>query len=396
LSTRIATASLDCEADDSFEETGSFGNAFVTSLFGSQLRKLYNDHGDRLFDRNVRLFLGARKGGVNAAIRDTIESETERSNFWAYNNGVTFICDKYEFDGKQLTILNFSIVNGCQTTVSIANSSESATDEIKVLCRFISAPENAIDSIIRYTNSQNPIRLWDLAAQDKLQKRLKKQLDSLPRPYFYILRKGETRQLSSRDREKYRDSPKGPIRSIPHDLNAQYLAAFRGFPAIAYKDKSRIYSSYYNDVFPDQVRPEEIVLVWHAGEIASELVKKELELAAQEQALPRIAILKRGAKFFVVAAMALILHHRNGNTFLNKLNADVAVSNKTQGRLTNYGTIALEWYVQVVSDLIESGNEITTIVRSQESWSKIQTRVASLWKVYSLSTEVMESALPKL
>jgi len=191
--TRIGTAILACK-EESFQEKGGFGTALVTTVGGSQLRELYLKHGDHLFDRNVRLFLGARKGGVNAGIHDTIASESDRPNFWAYNNGVTFVCDTYGLKNGQLHLTNFSIVNGCQTTVSISNSSPSAVRKVRVLARFIAAPERAIDSIIRYTNSQNPIRLWDLSAQDKLQKRLKKQLAGLPQPFLYVLRKGEARQ----------------------------------------------------------------------------------------------------------------------------------------------------------------------------------------------------------
>jgi hypothetical protein len=394
--TRIDKTTLRCKEITSFEEKGKFGAAFITTLTGSQLRDLYIEHEDRLFDRNVRLFLGARKGGVNAGMRDTIASDGDRPNFWAYNNGVTFVCDHYEFENDQLELTNFSIVNGCQTTVTIANSSPAAAKEIRVLARFIAAPEHGIDSIIRFTNSQNPIRLWDLSAQDKLQKRLKKELSNLPQSFLYVLRKGEVRQLSSVERDKYKRGGKGPVCSIPLDLNAQYLAAFRGLPAVAYKDKGKVFSAYYDEVFPDQIRPEEVVLVWQAGEVAASVVKKELAQAVEKEEHQRISILKRGAKFFVLACLAIILHERNGKTFLNKLKAEVAVSKATEDRLSNYASIALEWYVESMIEIADAGTEVTTIVRSQEHWSKIRQKVQSKWKVYSISKKVMEGALPVL
>jgi hypothetical protein len=394
--TRIGAARLACSASRSFEEKGGFGKALVTTVGGNQLRDLYLEHGDRLFDRNVRLYLGARKGGVNAGIRDTIDSDSDRPNFWAYNNGVTFVCDTYGLDADTLTLTNFSIVNGCQTTVSIANSPAAAARKVQVLARFIAAPERAIDSIIRYTNSQSPIRLWDLSAQDKLQKRLKKELATLPQPFFYVLRKGETRQLTAAERTKFRRGGSGPLCAIRLDLAAQYLAAFRGLPAIAYKDKGRIFSSHYDEVFPDQIRPEEVVLVWQAASAAADLVKKELEDAVQNQAHQRVAILKRGAKFFVVAAMAIVLHERNGKTFLNKLKGEVAVSKATEQRLRNYASIGLEWYVEAMQEAIDAGAEVSTLVRSQDSWTKIRQRLQGKWKVYSLAKKVVEDALPVL
>lgn len=394
--TRIPKATLKCSGTNCFKETGKFGEALVTTLSGTQLYDLYQKHGDRLFDRNVRLYLGARKGGVNAGMRDTISSDSDRPNFWAYNNGVTFVCDHFELEHDQLALTNYSIVNGCQTTVTIANSSAEATKDIRILARFIAAPEPRIDSIIRFTNSQNPIRLWDISAQDKLQKRLKKDLASLTQPFLYILRKGETRQLSSAEKDKFRRGGKGPICLIPLDHNAQYLAAFRGIPAIAYKEKGKVFSAYYDQVFPDQIRPEEIVLVWQAGQVAAEVVKAELAQALVKEESQRVAILKRGAKFFVLACMAIILHERNGKTFLNKLKAEVASSKNTEERLTNYARIALEWYAKAVGEMIDAGIEVTTIVRSQDHWTKIRQKVLSEWKVYSVSKKVMEAALPTL
>jgi hypothetical protein len=146
--------------------------------------------------------------------------------------------------------------------------------QVRVLVRFIAAPERAIDSIIRFTNSQNPIRLWDLTAQDKLQKKLKRQLAELPQPFLYILRKGETRQLAASERNRFKRIGVGGLRAIPHDLAAQYLAAFRGLPAIAYKDKGRVFSAHYTDVFPDQIRAEELVLVWQAASVAAAFSKE--------------------------------------------------------------------------------------------------------------------------
>jgi hypothetical protein len=78
-STRIDECEI--EVSDYFTESGAYGEAVVTTLAGEELRKLYQAHGDQLFDRNVRLFLGARKGSVNAGIRDTLSSTTERKNF---------------------------------------------------------------------------------------------------------------------------------------------------------------------------------------------------------------------------------------------------------------------------------------------------------------------------
>lgn len=393
-SARVSSCSI--ELPTFLEESGPYGDAIVTTLKAAQLHALYEQHGDRLFDRNVRLFLGARKGGVNAGIRATLDSTAERKNFWAYNNGITIICDDFNISNNkdEITLSNFSIVNGCQTTVSLSNEPINKLKDVRVLVRFIKSTEKIIDSIITFNNSQNPIRLWDLNSQDKLQKKLKKDLANLAKPFLYVLRKGEVQKLSDAERNKFKRD--GKIQQIPHDQCAQFLAAFKGLPAIGYKDKGRIFSTYKDEIFPSQIRAEEIILAWQCSRAAKELVKSELEAALAEEDQDRVGILKRGAAFFTVAIMAVLLHERNGATFLNKVKPEVAGSNMTLRRLENYATIALEWYIEIINDLIETGEDTSSIVRSQASWTKIKARTVSKWKIFRLAKAVMEQSLPKL
>ena len=102
---------------------------------------------------------------------------------------------------------------------------------------------------------------------------------ALAQPFFYVLRKGETRQLSAAERKKFKRGGSGALCALSLDLVAQHLAAFHGLPAVAYKDKGRIFSAHYDEVFPDQICPEEVILIWQAASVAADLVKKELEEA---------------------------------------------------------------------------------------------------------------------
>lgn len=99
-----------------FSFSGAFGNAIVVSMPASELVRLYEKYGDILFDRNVRLFLGDRKGSVNAGIASTLRDEQNRDKFWAFNNGITMLCDSVEIDSKEpgtVVLQNFNIINGC-------------------------------------------------------------------------------------------------------------------------------------------------------------------------------------------------------------------------------------------------------------------------------------------
>ncbi len=84
---RVPAAELAVADDETFfiQDSPTFGRSLVATIPGTSLRTLYQDHGNRLFEQNVRLFLGTRKGSVNAGIRDTLNDPAERPNFWAYN-----------------------------------------------------------------------------------------------------------------------------------------------------------------------------------------------------------------------------------------------------------------------------------------------------------------------
>ena len=89
---------------------------------GETLAKIYEKFGNRLLEKNVRVFLQARKKSVNDGIKTTIENEP--GMFFCYNNGLTATACNIK---KSLTnhgiaidiIDDFQVVNGGQTTASI-------------------------------------------------------------------------------------------------------------------------------------------------------------------------------------------------------------------------------------------------------------------------------------
>ncbi|MDD5623646.1 MAG: AIPR family protein, partial [Candidatus Peribacteraceae bacterium] len=268
---RVAEASITLSSPAFFEQSSkAYGKALIATIPGKSLASLYSSFGDQLFDRNVRLFLGT-KGTVNAGIDETLRDQRERSRFWAYNNGVTIVCDSFEFDSVtlELQLRNFSIVNGCQTTVSLSKQGSVLSDDVQVLLKVISPPELVIDSIIRYTNSQNPIKGWDIASQDRRQRQLRDAFTKLKKPCLYLLRRGEL--AKSKSSKAYL----GGV--LKHDLLAQYLASFNGDPSAAFREKSLLFTpKYYESVFPRPLRVEEALFIWNAGEFVAEAVRSAI------------------------------------------------------------------------------------------------------------------------
>lgn len=146
--------------------------SFMCSVNGGVLARLYDNYGSRLIEGNIRSFLQTR-GKVNKGIRATILKEPDK--FFAYNNGITATCTGIEVsDGMVTQITNLQIVNGGQTTASLANvlvndKAETQLEQVFVpmklnliLKQIIS--DDLISNISNYANSQNKVSEVDLAS----------------------------------------------------------------------------------------------------------------------------------------------------------------------------------------------------------------------------------------
>lgn len=74
-----------------YSKLNETGDITLGTMKVSDLVALHNRHGNALYDKNIRFFIGAGKKGVNTSIKETLSSEPE--NFIYLNNGVTAICD---------------------------------------------------------------------------------------------------------------------------------------------------------------------------------------------------------------------------------------------------------------------------------------------------------------
>ncbi len=367
---------------------GSFGEAVVATVPGDEIVNLYDEYEDRLFDRNVRLFLGVRKGSVNAGIAETLADGKASQNFWAYNNDITIICDSFYVDNATVTIKNFSIVNGCQTAVSLAQGPKEKVSNAAVLVRFIAASPEIVDDVIRFTNSQNPIRTWDIASQDRTQRRLKTEFDKLKKPFIYLTRRG-ARPKS--ELKKYRD--KGILRQIRIDVIGQYAAAFRGDPVLAYKQKAFIFSKHHDDVFPPDVQVEEVLFQWFCGESARAAVKDAMAMKNDEE----VRILKKGGTLFVTAVLSKVLSMRNGATYLKNASEQRITSSKTKNKLLKYALYARDCYIQAVLDQCDvDKGELATHIKNPDFFAKVIERIVRQYKKEARATQYLKEVLPSI
>ena len=173
----------------------------------AELARLTDEYDNRLFERNIRRYLGLAGNRVNEAVADTLRHPDRRPNFYFYNNGITITCSQFRHNALQredwrVQVSDLQIVNGGQTarTVQQVARDEGIGPDIEaaeVLVRIYELGQDdagLVESITFATNSQNPVELRDLRANDSRQKDLGESISALG--YSYRAKR-EDRPVSS-------------------------------------------------------------------------------------------------------------------------------------------------------------------------------------------------------
>lgn len=143
-------------------------------------------NGSRLFERNLRQFLGSSQ--VNQDIVETLLNRPEA--FWYFNNGITAVASglaKKPIGGNStesgiFECTGFCVVNGAQTVGAIfaaASQSPESVQKAMVSVRIISSelsPSVFASEVTRFTNTQNAIEKKDFVALDPEQERIRQEL----------------------------------------------------------------------------------------------------------------------------------------------------------------------------------------------------------------------------
>lgn len=139
----------------------------IVNICSTSLIDAYNKFSSEgLFNLNIRRFI--RSKTVDDGINHTLESE--RSDFWFLNNGLTIACDDFHVDGNVLKLYKFSIVNGGQTTTLISKYQGTNNEEFFIPCKIVKSTDDLSESersrffnnVAEATNSQKPIQPRDL------------------------------------------------------------------------------------------------------------------------------------------------------------------------------------------------------------------------------------------
>jgi len=162
-------------------EDMNFMRVLVGRISVQGISQLLEQHGDRLLQRNIRRYLGLHNNRVNQAIHQTLCSD-KSDKFYFYNNGITVVCDKFDYNAfqksdYQVQLKNMQVINGGQTCKTIHQTllTESVGESSYVMIRIYQLSEEDkgfVQDITYATNSQNPVDLRDLRSNDPMQRQL--------------------------------------------------------------------------------------------------------------------------------------------------------------------------------------------------------------------------------
>lgn len=204
---------------------------------------------DSLFHHNVRGPLGNTR--INKDIRRTIRDQKEHSLFPAYHNGLTIICKTLTKGRGRLELRDLSIVNGCQSTKTLANNMDALTDDLRVLVKIVHADPEAnplayelTNNITQRSNNQNAITMRDLRSTDAKQRGLADEFRTLfgNRAGFDI-RRGDGLTAD---------------KVIPNDLAAQQIVSFYLKEPWDGHKKTELFEKKYDLVFSPSIHAQHI------------------------------------------------------------------------------------------------------------------------------------------
>lgn len=250
------------------EVPGDFKSVQLT-VKARDIIDIFDEHRYKILRLNPRGPLGNK---TNREIKESLSDPIRRRMFHLLNNGISAICDAYTLKGNTITVRNFQIVNGCQTTITLWDVRAVVQNDPSVLVnlKLIECPQHLHRFIAKTTNTQAPLRAEDFIATEPIQIELQKQFEALPKHWFYEIKRGEWTRMTKRlDKERYRE-PDGSFRKLKSKDVAQAAVSFLGFPGEA-KDKIRMFFGgklssdtfgdlSYSDVFNDRITAIQLLL----------------------------------------------------------------------------------------------------------------------------------------
>ncbi|MFC3812515.1 AIPR family protein [Lacihabitans lacunae] len=339
-------------------------SAFTLALKASELLKLNGIVDRSLFSKNVRYGLG--KTNVNRSIAKTIKDKTKHNKFILFHNGITVVCHKAEkLMNEKLKITNYSVVNGCQSTLTLYENREYISDDLQVMVKVVATGENTklSDEITYFANNQNPINPSDLKSREKFQLDLQKQFQhEYNSTVHYKIKRGE----------KVND---GAV-VIENTFAAQLIHSFSLESPFNSHLKTSTFSKQYDKIF---TRHTDIHLIYFLNE-TFDLIQNNLDKINEP-----IVRSYQPTKFFILFVLKRIINESGINEEFNE-STQKFLSKYSSKRKAGFEKLIQIIMIQLNSDLENLKDEdeyidYKNILRNSTEGKKLANSIIKGYKI---------------
>ncbi len=257
---------------------GATVQTLLLAIPAAALASIYELHGGRVLEANVRSFLSGR-GKVNKGIRGTIQQSPEL--FLAYNNGITATASGITAttsEGVALitAIRDLQIVNGGQTTASLyyvhRNDKASLSNihvQVKLIVVGTDTAQELVPNISRFANTQNKVSESDFFSNHPFHLRMEEKSQQIMTPapdgqrfgthWFYERTRGQ--YVNEKSKRSVREArlfetryPKGQVITKPDA--AKYLVSWDQKPHTVSSGAQKNFQSFAQGISAEWERSD--------------------------------------------------------------------------------------------------------------------------------------------
>ena len=197
---------------------GKIKEGYYGIISFEEYRKIIIDDKDNMknvFEDNIRDFLG-EDNDVNESMNETLNDVNSIMKFGLLNNGITIVTEDLSVTGDCVSVTNYQIVNGCQTShILYQNRELPEINKVYIPIRIIATDDDEIkNEITTATNNQTAIKKEQLAALSDYQRNLEQYYNTYPDNGFKLYYERRTNQYNQMP------VPKNKIVSISTQIKA--------------------------------------------------------------------------------------------------------------------------------------------------------------------------------
>jgi len=331
----------------------------VCSVPAAEIARIVNeDTNGYVFDLNIRKYIGNR-GSVNPEILSTCTSNELSYLFWFLNNGITIVCDKADPvtdpDDPHIKLKNMQIVNGCQTSSSLARAAAEGVlqKDTRVLVKvYQTGDSDLVDRIVLTTNNQNKISGRNLRSNDLVQSDLEKG--------FHLYDLYYERKPRQYDNEKKATKDKVISNEI---VSTSYLGVVLKRCSDARSRKYKVWSEFYEKIFSGGIVQPYVVSSLVYTRVKDSLNREEYKNSKSEKE----RYLAKNASFHI--ARIASYQWRGSDSWSDSKQLDDQIT-KLLGNELNIDEITGRAFA-LLNDVIDFDSDLNNILKSSSLDDKI-------------------------